>query len=251
MYFFLSKTLYFLTMPLTWIVLLILGGLAGPRRWRRKLLLTGAGMLLLLTNGAFVNAVMLWWERDLVTFEEVEACDTGVLLTGFTHMLRMPPDRLHFNEGADRLIHTARLYHEGKIKTILVSGAYKTLNSTVEEAPLIRNALIRSGVPDSAIIMESESRNTHENAVNSAKIIRKNKGANKVMLITSAFHMRRAEACFHHEGIRPVIFPTDFRATNQPYTFEYFIPSVEPLTHWHTLVKEWLGILTYKLLGYI
>lgn len=224
----------------------MLGAVAGPSRWRRKILIAGTGLLLLLTNGALVNEVMLWWEQDLVTFEEVEDYDTGVLLTGFTHMLRLPPDRLHFNDGADRLIHAARLYDEGRINRILVSGAYKTLHNEVDEAPLIRQALIRSGVPDSAIVMEFESRNTHENAVNSAKIIREQFNDRSVLLITSAFHMRRARACFEHEGIRPDLFPTDFRATDQPYSFEYFIPSVEPLLHWHTLVKEWLGMLTYK-----
>lgn len=238
-------------MPFMWVVYLIVAALFGPERMRRNFLWSLLFLVLILTNGALVNEAMLWWERKPVTFDDVPACDTGVLLTGFTHMTRLPVDRLHFNEGADRLIHTTRLYHEGKIKQIIVSGAYKTLHNEVAEAPLIRQALINSGVPDSAIIMESESRNTHENAVNSARIINEYLPDSRIMLITSAFHMRRAQACFEHEGVQPVIFPTDFRATNQPYTFEYFVPSVEPIVYWHTLVKEWLGMLTYKIMGYI
>ncbi|MFA0960765.1 YdcF family protein [Roseivirga sp. BDSF3-8] len=251
MFFFLSKTLYLLVMPVMWLFYLLLLTLFGPKRMRRGFLVATLALFYFLTNGVVVNELLLWWEREPVRFSEVQPCDTGVLLTGFTYMSRLPADRLHYNEGADRLAHTIRLYHEGRIRRIIVSGAYETLHISVEEAPLIKQALLHAGIPDSVIVMENKSRNTHENAINTARIITERFPDSRPMLITSAFHMRRAEACFRQVGLDPVIFPTDFRASNQPYTFEYFFPSESSLDKWQTLSREWLGMLAYKVKGYI
>jgi len=66
------------------------------------------------------------------------------------------------------------------------------------------------GVAPEDIIIESASRNTHENALYVKDLVSSNAKKGKVILITSAFHMRRAEGCFRKVGIDVTGFSTDF-----------------------------------------
>jgi uncharacterized SAM-binding protein YcdF (DUF218 family) len=84
---------------------------------------------------------------------------------------------------------------------ILVSGGKG-------EATWMKAQLVAQGVPASRILAETRSRNTHENAVYSAPILRRI-GAHRILLVTSRFHMRRAAGCFRKLGLEviPVASP--------------------------------------------
>lgn len=195
---------------------------------------------------------MAWWEVDPILISSLKNHDLGIILTGVTKD-EDPRDRVHYMKGADRVLHPIQLYKLGKVKKILITGGSGLLlntNNDIEAEKLKRTMLI-AGIPDSAITIEPKSKNTYENAVNSKEIIEKKFPQQKYLLITSAFHMRRSTACFEKAGIPVTPFSVDFYSSSEDFKIDALIPSVEALLAWHILFKEWFGIITYKIMGYI
>jgi len=109
-----------------------------------------------------------------------------------------------------------------------------------------------AGVPDSVIIVDLEAVNTYENAVNSAKILNEKFPSQKYLLITSAFHMKRSILCLEKQDVIFDPFPTDYYTGRSTLNFDgMFIPKAESIQRWQKISKEIVGIIMYKLMGYI
>lgn len=102
------------------------------------------------------------------------------------------------------------------------------------------------------VILESRSRTTSENAVDSAQLV-KPRPDEPWLLITSAAHMPRAIGCFRAAGFRVVAYPVDFvtRAEGPPgYGGRGPAPLGEPrLAQLDDAVKEWIGLAAYRIAG--
>ncbi|MDR7131029.1 uncharacterized SAM-binding protein YcdF (DUF218 family) [Algoriphagus sp. 4150] len=111
-----------------------------------------------------------------------------------------------------------------------------------------------TGVPAEDIMIEDQSKNTYENSL-FTKTFLKEKGIDidqEFILITSAFHMKRAQACFDKVGLATESFPTDYYSHDTKYDIPTLLfPDPYSIFIWHKLSKEWIGILVYKLVGYI
>jgi len=155
---------------------------------------------------------------------------------------------LDFNTHADRVIFAEQLYHQGKIKKILISGGNGMLiNDGYLEAEEIKKHLINNKIPEKDIWIESTSRNTYENAYNSA-IILKEKGIDNILLITSAIHMRRSLFCFKKANLEPTPFSTDFTFRTRDLHLDYMLtPSMEGFEKWQDLIHEWIGYTIYRI----
>ena len=68
------------------------------------------------------------------------------------------------------------------------------------------------GVPPEALWLDTDSRNTYENAVNSRALLEP-KGIKKISLVTSASHMPRAVKLFEAQGFEVTPLPTDYLVT--------------------------------------
>ena len=252
MYFILSKVLFYLIMPIIWILGFFFYGLLtkNPKRGRFFLWLS-LGLLLFFSNSYLINEAWLQWEYGPVPLKKVKQYDAGILLTGFTSLEKSPHDRVYTNKGADRLLHTVMLYKKGYINKVLVTGGSGSLRKTyTSEAKEVKNLLLLSGVPSADIILEDQSRNTYENARFTKKKLASYPNLQRFIIITSAFHMRRSTACFAKAGIPHDVFPTDFNSTDRLFRPEGFIPAESALAGWHKLFHEISGFIIYKLLGY-
>src|SRR5688572_6929903 len=148
MFFFLSKTLSYLVMPLTIVfILLVLALVLRNTRWKKISLWTGIGLLYFFCNGFLANEAMHAWEIDTVPYADMRPHELGIVLTGATIPFRMPNDRVYFQRGADRVTHTVQLYKLGLIKKILISGGSGILLREEEpEANKFKKAMIMMGV---------------------------------------------------------------------------------------------------------
>lgn len=88
-----------------------------------------------------------------------------------------------------------RLYKQGLAPIILFAGAALD-TSGPSNAATMRQEALDLGVPSSAILIEESSINTAQNAVAAAPILQR-QGAEKVILVTSPYHQRRASINFH------------------------------------------------------
>jgi uncharacterized SAM-binding protein YcdF (DUF218 family) len=254
MFFFLSKTLSYLLMPLTIVfVCLVASVFIRNVRFKKRLFWCGLILFWFFTNEFISNEFMRAWEIPARRFDSLHKYKLGIVLTGTTLPLK-PNDRVYFQRGADRVTHTVQLYKSGLIENILISGGTGRLLTKEEpEADLYKKAMILMGVPVEKITIENETRNTYESAVEVKKMLQDSVYRNSdLLLITSAFHMRRSLACYRKAGLEPDPFTTDFFSHERVFYFDtLLIPKVEALIVWHKLAKEWVGFIAYKIAGYV
>ncbi|WP_439882047.1 YdcF family protein [Pontibacter sp. MBLB2868] len=253
MFFLLSKTLHFLLMPYIWVLLLMFLALfLRSQKWRRISLISSLVILVVLSNPFLSNEAWRAWEVEPMPVKDVVDYDVAVILTGVTSYREDVPDRIHTSKGADRFLHPLMLYRMGKIKKFFVTGGSGyILKDRIPEADQIKKILVLAGVPATDIITESSSRNTRENAQHTADQLRNHPEWKKVLLVTSAFHMRRAAACFKKAGVKADSFTADFYGYERRFTpDELIIPNIAAFSSWHLLIHEVSGFLIYKLLGY-
>lgn len=254
MFFILSKTLFYILMPLVWITMaLAFAFLTQNQTKRKKAVGIALLMVLLFGNQFLVNEVYLWWESPPVPLASIKDYDYAIVLTGVTNTERRDiTDRVYFNKGADRVLHTVQLYKSGKVKKVIISGGSGSLTGKkVKEAQQLQKVFLECGVPAGDILVEPESRNTHENALYTKRLIDSLHLKGKFLLITSAFHMRRSEGCFKKAGMQFDIYPVDIYTIDRKFTpSSLIIPSETALARWATFIHELTGYVVYKLLGY-
>ncbi len=182
--------------------------------------------------------------------ETLEQADYIIVLGGNTQANRSnwfePYNRA---TATDRIDRAAMLYFAGRAPKILVTGgAYE---GRVSEAQGMAKVLRQKGVPDSAIVLEKESRNTYENALFAERLL-KNLPHSKLLLVTSALHMPRALATFQRldmpaipAGVAPQIVPPD------DYILNLWLPHTRSLEASRTIIKEYFGLLGYWLRGWL
>lgn len=255
MFFFLSKILLVAFSPGAWLMALLAAALLARRtgRWRQRWLVAAALLLFVGGNNALLNAATRAWEQPPVPLSAVAPADAAVLLTGVT-LAKAPHDRVYLGQGADRFTHALWLYRAGKVRRIIISGGLATLAPApgmVPEAQDLATLLKLAGVPAAAILLEPRSHNTRENALFTKALLGQHPGIKSLVLVTSAFHERRALACFAKVGLHPAAFPADFRRTDSFRTLTYWVvPSTDVLTRWGSLLHEMVGFGIYKALGY-
>ena len=107
------------------------------------------------------------------------------------------------------------------------------------------------GIPGEVILIEGRSRNTYENALETKQIL-KDKQIDKILLVTSAFHMPRALATFRTVGIDAVPSPSSYSIVDyvRPRILDW-VPSVGNLVRMQAVIHEKLGILVYRYRGWI
>ena len=256
MFFLLSKLLDFALLPAVWLgALLVLAlraraGSAGRRRWLRAATL----LFFVGTNKALVNEALLAWELPPVPLTSVAPADAAVLLTGIANGAKSPADRVYLNQGADRFTHALWLWRAGRVRRIIItggSGAVLPGANAGSEATGLRTLLQLAGVPDSVIILEQRSRNTRENARYTKELLAQHPAIRSLVLVTSAFHMRRARGCFARVGLPAQVFPADYRTTDRTAAPSYWLlPDSNALSAWSLLLHEMAGYVVYKVAGY-
>lgn len=254
MFFILSKLLYFFIMPVTWVLVFLTWSLITKKhKIKNRLVTISLLVLLVLTNPFFLNTILKQVEYPMGNYNQLQKTDLGIVLTGFTQRIKSEDNRVFMSKGADRATHSVYLYNRKIIKKILVSGGSGALNSMGElsESQKVKNILIEMGVDKNDIYIEDKSHNTYENAKYSAEILNKSFKGIKPILITSATHMKRSISCFKKQGIEVTPFAGDYRSKrNGKIEPNDFIPNAGCLAIWSSIIHEWVGLLTYKILGY-
>jgi uncharacterized SAM-binding protein YcdF (DUF218 family) len=263
MFIFLSKALPPLVYPLGLALILILAALWAQRRPRaQRILLTGALLILWLGSTRWVSAAArrgLEWQY--LPQGALPTADAIVLLGGGTESQQAPRPTVELNGAGDRVLYAARLYREGRAPYILLSGGLITsIENGASPAADMAALLEFLGVPPQALWLEGDSRNTYENAVYAAQILRQH-GVERILLVTSAMHMPRSVALFERQGLEVIPAPTDFTVTEQEWArlvspnpvdqLFNLLPSASQLNMLSAALKEYLGMFVYRLRGWL
>ncbi len=255
MFFIVSKILSYLLTPVYWgLALLIVGLFVKNKKLSRRLFFASALVIYLFSNHYLVDVFLRGWEypvKNITT--DTKPYDVGIVLGGNIIYYNKEDQRLIFRNSADRGLQALELYKQGKIKKILITaGPGSLIYRDVLEANYYHDFLIRIGIPDSAIIVDSVANNTRQNAVNSKAILDKTNPGGRFLLITSAIHMRRSLGCYKKIGMEVTPYAVGRLSTQPFHNIEYlFIPDLDALQYWNYLIHEWVGYLIYRISGYI
>lgn len=253
MFFILSKILDFLITPVIWSVGLLVFSLLSKTPGRKKIaLIASLSVLLFFSNSFILDEFMRLWEIKTISRESIKKpFDYGIVLGGMI-TFDSKFDRVNFIRSLDRIMQAVSLYKEGKIKKIVItSGTGSLKEPAMQEAAILKNYFVKIGFPEEDILAEPSSRNTHENAVNTARMIGTGK-ENTYLLITSAYHMRRSMGCFEKAGFHVVPYVADrYAGPRKFYPDHLLLPNADALQGWYVLLHEMFGYLAYKAAGYI
>ena len=212
-----------------------------PNRKRRALLGT------IITLLVFANPVLLYlfasnWDIAPVPLPNGKVYSAAIILGGFTD--EDNNGNGYFNEHADRLIEGMRLKATGKVSHIMMSGGNNAIDAdSFTESGYVKKMLREFNFPDSSILIDEKSKNTQENATDTKDVLSHSHLQPPYLLVTSAFHMRRAEYIFKKKGIDVIPYPCDYiAAKSKPGVLDYFVPSIYTLYTWNYYIKEVFGL---------
>ena len=250
MFVWLSKTLDLALEPLTWSATLVVLGLLlrGRRRLGPSLIAGGVLVLAVFSSEPVADGLMRVAEASAVsTWRAGRVYDVAVVLSGEVEPTSERTGRLELNGAADRMVAGYDLLRRGEARHVLLSGgpAFAAPGQRTEPE-LVADELVGWGIDPSRLVLEEESRNTHENAVAAARIVAA-RGWSSVLLVTSAAHMERALGCFRKAGMSPDALPVDRRAGGE---LREWAPRARSLWLSTEALRELAGRLVYRVMGY-
>ncbi|HVV56537.1 MAG TPA: YdcF family protein [Mucilaginibacter sp.] len=243
-YFIFSAIFNFFLSPLNWaIMLLVIAVFLRHPKWKKRLFRITLVILLLFSNTWLLNLYASCWNVAPAKLDKGKIYSADIILGGFTNQDKFGQGA--FNEHADRFIEGLKLKQTGKVSHILVSGGNATpRGDNFTEGVWAKGRLEELGVPDSAILAEDSSRNTVENAAFSKRMLMASHLQPPYILVTSAYHMRRAMYIFKKAGMDVLPYPCDYTAGNTNIIpTDYFIPSLNTLNTWPYYIKEVFGMM--------
>lgn len=264
MFILLSKLLPLFVYPLGLAsMLLFISLLISYRRKASSILVLMALIILWLSSTTgFSNLLARSLELKYLTPSDIPYAEAMVVLGGGTEPSIPPRTTVEVNGAGDRVLYAADLYRQGKTDHILLSGGdIEWLNSgSTTPAEDMASILIGLGIPEDALWIENESKNTYENALYAKEFFGEEE-LPQVLLVTSALHMPRAVAVFEKQGFEVIPLPVDFNVTekvtgtdsseNFISKFMDILPSASNLSLTTNAMKEYLGYFVYKMQGWI
>jgi uncharacterized SAM-binding protein YcdF (DUF218 family) len=111
----------------------------------------------------------------------------------------------------------------------------------------MKRFLIDLGVPEDKIIVDDRSRDTIESG-RFSKILCDERGFKKPLLVTSAYHMKRAMFSFRKAGLAVVPLPAGFETwPGKVYGWVDYLPSANALEKTAAAIHEYLGLFFYTI----
>lgn len=249
--------------PLTWVVVLLSAATVlalfpfSPKRLRRVRLLVVSSLLLLVMLSSpliakpLIGSLESWYQPPQLTssdrFDAIVVLGGGIDEKG---SLRPAVEPSSYSR--NRTTCGVDLYQQGYAPTLVLTGGdAKVFGTGPQEAIEMKRWAVRLGVPESAIKVDTEARNTYENATGTKRLL----GPASILLVSSASHLPRAVLLFTKQGFRVTPAPCDYVSQHLPQEnwdnidlFD-FLPNDTALQHTREAVTEVAGMVIYWLTG--
>lgn len=252
MFFVLSKSLAFVLTPSNLLLIIGLLGLSLMLfRWWNvgSYLLTFAVLGVALAGWSPLGPALLMTLEDRFPKQDAPSTITGIVMLGGAVDIHITEARGSeaWNDQAERITAVAELANKFPNARIILSGGSGHADA-ISESSIARQALIAMGISETRLELETRSRNTCENASESA-ISAKPTSTDTWLLITSASHMPRAVACFRAANFLALPFPVDYHTRGREDFSRVQESIAEGLSQVDLAAHEWTGLVTYRLAG--
>ena len=249
--------------PLTWVVLLLSAAAVlalfpfSPKRLRWVRLLIMSSLLLLVTLSSPLVATQLIgsleaWHRppQLTPSDRFDAI--VVLGGGVDEKGSLRPTTEPTSSSRNRTTCGVDLYQKGYAPTLVLTGGDASVFGTgSKEAVEMKRWAVRLGVPESATMVDTEARNTYENATGTKRLF----GPASILLVSSASHLPWAVPVFIKQGFRVTPAPCGYVSRDLPREswddmdpFD-FLPNDTALHDTREGLAEVAGMVIYWLTG--
>lgn len=249
-----SKLLWFLVRPNTLALVVALLGLgilwSGRRRWGRWLLLAGLGYYTTILVTPASQWITLPLEDRFSRPAPPPAHVDGIVVLGgaVDQVLTEAHGIPALNGAAERMTEMMVLAHRYPGAKLVFTGGQGTfMQGDLTEADVARRLWTAMGLPEGRVIYEDRSRNTYENAIYTREMVRPRPGETW-LLVTSAQHMPRSMGVFRAAGWTPIPWPVNYTTGGTPRAW-YDAPFPTRLNQFEGGLREWIGLVAYRLLG--
>jgi len=204
-----------------WAVLIVVAIVLWRRRQRRLAsVLAALALIITIIGGTDLTFWMLWrLERPWASVKLADApeCEVALILGGCADPSPYETGGLHLTQAGDRILMGAEVIRAGKAPVLAVGGGWMLVNGERKsEADAIRSWLVSWNLTGGReIVSLGVTADTRDEALHFAAIA-KERGWRRVLLVTSANHMRRAAAVYRAIGIEPIPVPCNFLAASEP-----------------------------------
>ena len=180
-----------------------------------------------------------------ISINSINEADAVVVLSGMLHQVGDKNYNTYEFSDPDRFFGGLDLIKKNKSnKIIFTAGQLPWTDNWEPEGIILKNKAISLGVSQTKILVTENVKNTYEESIAVTKLIPNN---SSLILVTSAFHMRRSKYLFEKQGFDIIPYPVDFKTSNAKTSIMNFLPSVSSLNKVSLFIRENIGRLYYKL----
>ena len=205
-------------------------------------------ILIICSLPIFSNKLITYLENEYILSDASSAktADAIVVLSGMVRTINGKNGLSYeWGEASDRIFAGIELIKKNKAPIMVLTGGKLPWSVGKPEGEYLRDVAIKYGVPNKNILLTENVENTDQEAKAVGKLL--NKTSPKIILVTSAFHMPRAQKVFEAAGINIEPFAVDFLSGADKYTIMNFIPSAKAFDRTSFFIRELIGRLYYNL----
>jgi uncharacterized SAM-binding protein YcdF (DUF218 family) len=248
--FLLSKILLSLLLPPAGLLILMVAGIVVIRRNRalgRALVTAGIALLYLLSLSPTGDRLIRPLEAAFPPFHDsgVKVNAVVVLSGGAKDLSWVPAPTAPSDTSLERLVTGIQIARTRRLPLVITGGSGLVTRGGPKEADAMADAAVKLGFPRRDLVIENRSRNTWE----SAQQVRALLPAQTIILVTSAFHMKRSAGMFRKQGFTVLPAPAGYKSQTRPFSITCLIPGAEALNTSATALSEYLSLAWYGMIG--
>ena len=250
MWFAIQKIIWFLLLPPSSLLVLILAGqllMEKRRQLGKALLLSGLALFYLLSLAHVADLIIKPLERDSPPLKGKRIAADAVVVLGGGSVDRdwLGAAPVPNAETFSRLVTGVELANKLRVPLILSMGIGEPFATKVNDAETMARAAIAMGIPRKRVVIENQSRNTLENSFAVRKLLK----GDRIVLVTSAYHMKRAAIMFTKRGFSVTPAPAYYLGQTRKWSPVFLIPGAGNFARSTVGIAEWISLAWWRLRG--
>ena len=244
MFYILSRFFACTASPLFYIIVLLFWALFTKSKVKKIVLATiSAVLIILVTNVRLFNiAAQAWSTNCIIDVDTTKHYDYAILPGGMTDLDTLR-NRVEYYEASDRIIDCVWLMKIGVVDTMIITGDGSS-NRPMHNHIFLKHMQEVYGISADRIIIETKAQNTIENFTKTIELVGSQIKENRVLVVNSAFYMRRTMLCCQKVGLDCDFYTVDLN-TSPRSQWESWVPDFTLFCNWTKLIHEWIGYVAY------
>jgi len=242
---YLHKILPLIISPLFFVIIIISLGIILKSK---KISFLGILIFLICSLPILSNNLIYYLEKDYqpIDVSKIEDANAVVVLSGMVSTIKKNDNFFYeFNDSIDRILKRVELIKENKASYLILTRGILPWSNGKPEGEVLKDFVLKLGIEKEKIILTNNVQNTDQEAKAIKKLFTSDD--QKIILITSAFHMPRAKKVFEAAKIKTIPFPVDFRSSSGNFTLLDLIPSASAFSNTSHFIREVQGRIYYEL----